>query len=103
MNTTANSQPVSKVFKKSPILNFYELTEEQRANLTTGEDQERINDIEENNYVLCPLDGEPLPLSMFIRNKEGRYNGFYGMSYFSAYGIILGRTGEDCIISYLTW
>lgn len=58
-----------------------------------------LSDCHQTQYVL--LDGEPLPLSMFMRVDNNRMtHGIYSISAFSGFFITFSRDNEYCTVSY---
>jgi hypothetical protein len=80
---------------KSEIISFHELPESQQI---------EWSELDNDCFVQNPrYKGEYLPLSMFLRVSDcGRWQGIYGTSYFSAYGIILSKDGTGAIVGYIS-
>jgi hypothetical protein len=85
---------MTRVYSRSEILSFYDLNADQKNSVIDYTDLESA---ENDSYVL--LDGEVLPLSMFIRTDSGLWHGIYGTSYFSAYFIRLSKCGSMAVVA----
>jgi hypothetical protein len=79
---------------RSPILNWYELSQEQQQEYPEADFSESsfvFND--QRNYILC--------LDEFIRiDRPGRFHGVFGQTYFSAYFIHLSKCGSAAVVAY---
>lgn len=94
-------EKVSK-YNRSEVVSFFELTDHQQADVLNYTD---IEDAEGAQYVIFEYksgETQALSLSNFMRS-DGRYHGIYGMSYFSAFGVILSRCGTAATVALLTW
>lgn len=86
---------------RSPVLNFFELSEFQKETVSKEMDYLSPEELEEESFVIDKERNEILPLSMFMRiDKPGIFCGVYGISAFSAYFIALSRCGSEAVISY---
>jgi hypothetical protein len=80
---------------RSEILNFFELPEKCRNEYFDQEDDSFVYDEEKE---------EALPLSSFVKLSEpGLFDGFFGMSYFSAYFIKVSKCGTAAVVAYKHW
>lgn len=87
-------------YVRTPIVNYFELSTTQQENAREMRGDEAMGEM----YVDCPLNpDEALPLSNFLRTKDGYWHGVYGQSYFSAYFIFIGRSNDEAIVSFRTW
>lgn len=86
-------------YNRSRIYSFYELSEEQQGQAV----EELGGAAEGETFVIYKNKGgdQLLALSNFTRTDGGRYHGYFGTSYYSGYGIIINRTGEECTVIYL--
>jgi hypothetical protein len=94
-------EKVSK-YNRSEIISFFELTDDQQTDVLNYTD---VEDAESAQYVIFKYaDGteQALSLSNFMR-AGGRWDGIYGTSYFSAFGVILSKCGSAAIVALLTW
>jgi hypothetical protein len=87
---------MKRTYQRSQILNFSELNEVQQKLAIDLIDLNAVDD----SFVLW--NNEPLPLSMFMRNK-GLFHGTYGLTYYSAYLIRINATNEAATVVYAHW
>lgn len=88
---------MKRIYQRSQILYFPELTEEQAAQAIDQLGEELAQD---STYVLWGK--EVLPLCMFLRTDNGLFDGVYSLSAFSAYFIKINETNEQATIAYAT-
>jgi hypothetical protein len=82
-------------YTRSDVYGYFDLSERQQA--------EHI-DLKDSFFVDNPCaTGESLPLCNFERTNGGRFDGTYGMSYFSAYGVKLSTCGTQAVVAYFHW
>jgi hypothetical protein len=89
-------------FNRSEVLSYFDLTPTQQVNAVSNYYQS-TEEAEQDNFVLISEEHSPLPLSMFMRQKVGLWDGVYGTSYFSAYFIKLSRCGTMAVVAERTW
>ena len=83
-------------YNRSDILNYFELSEEQKVQIRSYyHDEEEA--ASEDSYVL--LNKEALPLSMFMKIDNSIWHGVYGSSAFSAYFIKISRCGTAAVVA----
>lgn len=91
---------MTRVYERSAILDFTELTDDQQRQAVELEGLELA---EETSYVL--LEGEPLPLNMFMRTdppynaKSKLWDGIYAVTAFSGYFIKLSNSGDCAVVA----
>jgi hypothetical protein len=91
---------MTKNYNRTEILNFYELTSYQKAEIL--QDME-ISEAEQKSYVIIKEDENEtaLPLDMFIRTEKNNFtHAIFSLSYFSGYFLTLSRCGTQAVIAY---
>lgn len=86
-------------YNRSEILSWSDLTPEQQKEVY---DDYGYTQDDECSFVVC--DGEALDLGMFMRaDKDKRWHGYYGTSYFSAYAIRFNRSNDEALVARVHW
>ena len=79
---------------RSPILSWYELSQEQQKEYPEA-------DFSESSFVLDDQRKDVLCLNGFLRiDRPGRFHGVFGQTYFSAYYIHLSKCGGSAVVAY---
>jgi hypothetical protein len=82
-------------YTRSDVYSYFDLSEAQ---------QSEHAELQDSFFVDDPCSpGESLPLCNFVRTNGGRFDGTYGMSYFSAYGVKLSACGTQAVVAYIHW
>ena len=84
--------------RTSPVC-FNELTETQKAKVISNYGFEN-SDCHQTSYVL--LNGEALPLNMFMKTDKGNNftHGIYSLGVFAGYFITFSKDCQSCVIAY---
>jgi len=89
---------------RSPVLNFFELSEVQKETVSKEMDYLNPSELEEQNFVFDKQRNEIFPLSMFMRiDKPGIFCGVYTTSAFSACFLALSRCGSEAVFVSKYW
>lgn len=98
-------------YYRSPIVNFYELTDDQQKTVISDYCLEDCSeeDFEGMNLVFDSEDElNPIPLSMFMTterygNKKPMFDGYFTTSNTSAYVIKIGRSNDVATVAAKYW
>ena len=90
---------MTRNYSRTSPISFDELTEIQQAEVVSIYGFEK-SDCHQTNYVL--LDGEALPLNMFMRTNKGNNftHGIYSIGFFAGYFITFSKDCQSCVIAY---
>ena len=83
---------------RSPVLNWYELSQEQQQQYPEADYSESLFVFDEKRNDLFSLDNF---MSLYrLGTRPGRFHGVYSMGYFSAYYIHLSKCGSAAVVAY---